>query len=115
MPMGKVSQRNKRIIFLAYVHRYLFPVLIVLPPLAFGRQYTLLAMGIGCILFAAYTLIGYLLHWKHLFCSYQNACHKQMTPDRINWNQTKKADAYGMPVIFGVMGLAMLLCHIFCA
>lgn len=113
--MGKGRQRGKQIIFLAYVHRYLFPVLAVLLPLAFGRQYALLAMGIGFILFAAYTLIGYLLRWKHIFCSYQNAYHQQMTPDHINWSQVKKADAYGTPAIFGIFGLAMLLCYIFCA
>ena len=69
-------------------------------------------MGMGLLLFAIYSFVGYKLRWKHIFCSYQNANHQKMTPDCINWNTVKKSDAYGVPAIFAILGVAAISCYI---
>ena len=79
----------------------------------FGREYVLLRCGLGFVLFAMYSLIGYVLQWKHIYCSYQNANRQAMTPNHIVWSNVKKTDAYGCPVIFGVLGLGMVICQAF--
>ena len=102
------------VIFLAYFHRYVLPILsIVLPKLLLGKGYRMLSLGLGTIFFAAYTLIGYLCRWDHIYCSYQNASHEKMTPHRIVWSKVEKSDAYGVPAIFALLGLACILCHFF--
>ena len=113
--MSCVTNRNTAVILLAYAHRYLFPMLSVGLPLLFCQtENVLLYMGTGFVLFSLYSFAGYKLRWKHIFCSYQNAYHKKMTPDRINWNLIKKADAYGTPIIFGILGVSMILCYFVC-
>ena len=112
--MMKRAQRNRCIVLLAWVHRYIAPVILLVFPLGLGRQSVLLTMGTGFLLYSAWTLAGYLLRWKHIFCSYQNVYHHKMTPDQILWSKIKKTDAYGVPAIFGIIGLAMLLCHVLC-
>ena len=69
-------------------------------------------MGVGFLLLALYGLIGYKLHWKHIYCSYQKAYRKEMTPDKINWGWVKKTDAYGVPIIFCILGEACIVCHL---
>lgn len=93
---------------LAYLHRFVFPILIFAVPLCFSdeRSNLLLGIGIGCIVYALYSLLGYVLRWKHIYCSYQNAYHEEMTPHNVNWGKIKKSDAYGIPLIFGVLGIA---------
>lgn len=107
-------QRNTMVILLAYMHRYVYPVLIIILPLLFGGDALLLFMGIGFLMLAAYDLIGYKCRWKHIFCSLQNAYHKKMTPASVNWSKVRRSDAYGIPAIFGVFGAAMILCYFFC-
>ena len=110
-PILKWKTRNRVIIALALSHRYLWPLLIVFVPLLIGGMNLFLWMGILLILFAAHTFIGYKLQWKHIFCSYQNTYRKEMTPDNIRWGMVKKSDAYGVPIIFGVLGVACIVCH----
>lgn len=112
--MSKRSSRDFTIILLAYAHRYVYPILIVALPMLYGKENMLLAMGIGCILFAIYDLIGYIRRWKHIYCSFQNAYHQKMTPSHIVWSKVKKTDAYGIPAIFGFLGIAMIIIHFFC-
>lgn len=98
--------------FLAYFHRYALPFLSIgIPGLIWGKEYSLLSLGFGTLFFAAYTLVGYLCRWNHIYCSYQNASHEKMTPHRIVWSNIKKSDAYGVPAIFGILGAACVLCH----
>ena len=64
-------------------------------------------IAIGFLLFfSVWTFVGYKRRWKHIFCSYQNAYHRKMTPGRIDWDQIKKSDAYGVPLIFFLFALA---------
>ena len=112
--MPKRAQRNRCIGLLAWIHRYVAPAVLLVLPLGLGGQSALLTMGAGFLLYSAWTLAGYLLRWKHIFCSYQNAYHQRMTPDQILWSKIKKTDAYGVPAVFSLVGLAMLLCHVLC-
>ncbi len=113
--MSKLDDRNALVIALAYWHRYIFVVLIILVPcfLADDEPDFLLGLGIGCILYAAYSLVGYLFRWKHIYCSYQNAYHQKMTPLHIKWHKMKKTDAYGIPILFGILGIACVLVAVF--
>lgn len=96
---------------LALMHRYLFPVFIAVFASACTHTKSdyVLCLGIGSLLFAAYTLAGYLLRWKHIYCSYQNASHQKMTPNRIDWSTIKKSDAYGIPAIFFALGALIIV------
>ena len=58
-------------------------------------------------------LLGYLLKWKHVYCAYQNAYHQDMTPDMVNWRKVRKSDAYGVPIIFIVLGIACVAAAVF--
>lgn len=65
-------------------------------------------MGTGFILFSIWSLIGYKCKWRHIYCSFQNAYHKKMTPNCVCWDEIKKSDAYVIPLIFLLLGLALL-------
>ena len=41
------------------------------------------------------------------------AYHQKMTPNSIQWHKIKKSDAYGVPSIFLIIGLALLSIMIF--
>lgn len=105
--MNKRNRKgNKIIIFLAYMHRYgCFAAL----ALALWLTSSKLVFGAGVVLYALWTLCGYRLKWKHIYCSYQNASHHKMTPNRMNWKEIKKSDAYGIPIFFFVGGTALIL------
>ena len=100
------KQAITSITLLAYFHRYGWWVLLVLVTFFTKNLYVL---SIGLIIFAIWSFLGYIFQWKHIFCSYQNAYRKQMTPDNIQWVSIKKSDALGVPLIFFVMGIASLL------
>ena len=113
--INRTQRRRFGIILLAYLHRYVYPLLVVvLPLLAESKMNAVLYMGIAFILIALYDFLGFKFRWIHIFCSYQNAYHQRMTPDQILWSKIKKTDAYGVPAVFSLVGLAMLLCHVLC-
>ena len=66
-------------------------------------------LSVFFIAFAAWSFIGYKRKWTHIYCSYQNAYHKAMTPDAVNWNSIKKTDVYLVPLIFFLLGIVALL------
>jgi hypothetical protein len=37
----------------------------------------------------------------------QDAYHLPMTPEDVDWGLIKKSDAYVIPAVFGVLGIAM--------
>ena len=114
-PVLKWKTRNRVIIALACVHRYIWPYFIIFVSLAVGGSNLLLLMGVGMVLYAAYSVIGYQLRWKHIYCSYQNAYREEMTPQHIRWGRIKKSDAYGIPAIIAVIGIGAIVCHcLFC-
>jgi hypothetical protein len=109
--MSKHGNREKKIIALAYFHRYgwialLFACVAIYPKTIF------LTWSFGFIAYAIWSYVGYKLRWKHIFCSYQNAYRLSMTPDNIRWGWVKKSDAYGVTIIFFVIGVACLCLYI---
>ena len=111
-PVLKRKTRNRVIIALAYGHNLLFPISIVMIPLLIGGANFILFIGIGCCLFAAYTIVGYKLCWKHIYCSFQSTSRKEMTPDDIRWGTLNKRDIYGSSFVFVIVGAACIVCHI---
>ncbi len=94
------------IIALAYFHRYgwiaaMFALVLIL-------RETFFVFAVSAIAYAVWTFVGYKCRWRHIFCSYQNAGHRKMTPERIDWDRIEKYDAYGIPIFFFVMGLVCL-------
>lgn len=110
----KRIHNRKLIIALAYLDRFLLPMLVVFVPMGLvllhesGKLFAL-TFGGATVLFALYLLMGYLLRWTHYFCSMQNAYHLPMTPEDVDWGFVKKSDAYGIPAIFAVLGIAMIV------
>ena len=102
------------IILLAYWHRYVFLILAPFLPvaLAHSKDDALLGMGVGMTCYGLYTLLGYLLRWRHIYCSFQSTYHQRMTPGNIRWHNIRKRDVYGVSAIFIALGLAMILWRI---
>lgn len=117
----KYRQRNTVIKTIALLYRYVFLLAIFIIPLWITKLFYensrygfCLWFGIMSILYAAYSLIGYLCKWKHIYCAFQNAYRQEMTPDRINWNKIKKSDAYGIPTIFFALGFMLIIVSFLC-
>ena len=109
MSKGKTSA--KIVVTLAYFHRYGWLATMMVPIMIMPKlmPYT---VGICLILFSLWTLIGYKLKWRHIYCSFQNAYHKKMTPYSINWSEIKKSDIYVIFVLFLILGLMILITSI---
>ena len=109
---------RKRIVILAYCDRYLFPCLVLFVPMGLvsihqsGKLFAL-SFGGATVLFAAYQLVGYLCRWAHILCSYQIAYRKDIQPGSPDWGWIKKSDAYGIPAMFGVFGIALIVLAFF--
>ena len=106
--MGKMDATAKKVMALAYFHRYGW-IAAILMCVAIWPEQLMYVLSIGPILFSAWSLIGYKCKWKHIYCSFQNAYRQKMTPHCVRWHQVKKSDAYGIPLLFLVLGLAMLI------
>ena len=104
---GHRPPSHTAIILLAYAHRYLWPLLLYLL-LIFGRVAGYLPAAIGFLAFSAYQLIGYRCRWRHIFCSFQNMNREKMTPNRINWAQVSRVDAYLLPCLWAICGILLL-------
>lgn len=106
------EQQRKTIIRLAYANRYAFPLFAAFIPFLVSRisgiNFNIL-LGFSMILFGGYELIGYRLKFRHIFCSYQDAYHLKMTPEKIEWEKLRKADVYGVPLIFITFGIISLV------
>ncbi len=79
----KKSTEHKIIILLAYFHGYVYPITLIFGGIIFCREYAAFVFGVWSIVYGLYTLIGYLLRWKHVYCSLQDGHHKTMTPHLI--------------------------------
>ena len=109
--MSKTTLRNRHIITLAYMHRYVYPIAAVALPLMSGKEGILLAMGCAFILLAIYDLVGYKCRWKHICCSWQNAKRQAMTPHCISWHTGVKSYIYGSAATDGLFGVAVMVVH----
>ncbi len=109
--MSKSDTTAKKIIILAYFHRYgwIAAMLGCIGCIAIWPEQMLYSLSISAIAFSIWSFVGYKLKWRHIYCSFQNAYREKMTPHSTRWSQIKKSDAYGVPLIFLIIGL-MLLC-----
>lgn len=102
---------------LAYLDRYVYPLLILLAGLLaelLGDKNTmLLVMALGILLDGIYNLVGYLRRRNHIYLCYQSMSHRKMTPTRIEWDRMTKKDAYGVPTAFIIGGIVGILVSIF--
>ena len=97
---------------LAILNRYVFPVVAVILPMVLSRLFNwdlLIALGIGCLVFGTYQLIGYKNRWDHIHCSIQIFKRQRMTPHEINWDRISKFDATALPIAFVILGTFALL------
>ena len=106
--MGKGTEKEKRIIALAYFHRYGW-IAAMMACIAIWPKQMLLIFSVACLSFSVWSFIGYKKKWKHIYCSFQNSYHQKMTPNSIQWNKIRKSDAYGVPLVFCIIGLALLV------
>ena len=111
--MSKGTEKEKRIIALAYFHRYGW-IAAMMVAIAMWPKQMLFILPVACLSFSVWSFIGYKKKWKHIYCSFQNAYHQKMTPNSIQWNKIKKSDAYGVPLVFFIIGLALLVATIWC-
>ena len=112
--MSKHEEKESRIIALAYLHRYGWLLGTVACGAVFSRVRYLI-FCIGLLLYAIWSFVGYKLRWKHIFCSYQSlyrraAIRNPMTPNNIRWGWVSKFNAYGVPIIFLIFGVACFVC-----
>ncbi len=106
--MSKMNSTAKKIIALAYLHRYGWIVTLMVC-IAIWTEQIFFILGTGFIIFSIWSLIGYASKWRHIYCSFQNAYHKKMTPNSIQWHKIKKSDALGVPLFFFALGTALLI------
>ena len=106
--MSKGTEREKRIIAMAYFHRYGW-IAAMMACIAIWPKQMFLILSVACLSFSVWSFIGYKKKWKHIYCSFQNSYHQKMTPNNIQWHRVKKSDAYGVPLIFLIIGLACLV------
>lgn len=106
--MSEETAKRKRIITLAYFHRYGWIAAMMICVAVWFEQ-MICILSVGSIAFSVWSFVGYKNKWKHIYCSFQNAYHQKMTPNNIQWHKIKKSDAYGVPLIFLIIGLALLV------
>lgn len=105
--MRKGTAKGKRIIALAYFHRYGW-IATMMICVAIWLEQMICILSVSCLIFSFWSFVGYKNKWKHIYCSFQDAYRQEMTPNNIQWHKVKKSDAYGVPLIFFVFGLALL-------
>lgn len=102
---------------LAYLDRYVYPILILLAGLLAelfrDRNTMLCVLALGILLDGIYNLVGYLCRWKHIYLCYQSMSHTKMPPTRIEWERLAKKDAYGVPAALSIGGIVGILVSIF--
>lgn len=74
-----------------------------------GKDYLFLLYGCAFLAYGLYDIIGYKCKWRHIYCSYQNANRRKMTPNHIHWDEVKKSDIYAMAAVMGVLGIAFII------
>lgn len=91
--MSKQNAHSKFILELALFHRYGWLIALFISVQLFPHH-LLSLISAFLIAFAAWSFIGCKRKWTHIYCSYQNAYHKAMTPNAVNWNSIKKKRMY---------------------
>lgn len=106
--MSRMNKTTKKIIALAYFHRYGWIAAMIIF-VALWPEHMPLVFCVSFLGFSIWTFIGYRYRWRHIYCSFQNAYKRKMTPHSINWSQIKKSDVYMIVGGFFGFGVAMLI------
>ena len=102
---------KRHIKLLTHFYR-LLPVVFLFLSMLIGHnsdRLALLLLAGGLLIHAAYSVIGYRLRWKHIYCAFQISCRKKIAPEDIQWNKMTFGDAYGVPIAFTGLAIVMLL------
>ena len=110
--MNKKNLQSTVVKILAYFHRYGWIIAMILC-VAIWLERKFLVWGIGFIAYSIWSFVGYKFKWRHIYCSHQDSSHQAMTPDSIHWNQIKKSEGYGEPLLFFVLGLISICAELF--
>lgn len=105
--MSKMDAAAKRIVALAYFHRYGWIVAMMICWAIWPKRFYLI-LCLACLTYSVWSFVGYKCRWRHIYCSFQDAYHQSMTPHNVRWHQIRVIDAYGEPLIFLILGLALL-------
>ena len=110
--MKKKKQRDMTVVTLAYMHHHFYMILLVGVSLLIGGNDCILSLGLGFLFYAAYTLVGYNLRWKHIYCSF-SIPHRtrgwKMKTNNYNWKSISKAEVYVVSIIWALFGIVCLL------
>ncbi len=93
-------------VILAYFHRYGWIAAMLIAVLITRSKY---AIGIALALYGIWTLLGYLLKRRYIYCSFQNAYHERMTPEHIDWKFIRKSDVYTIALCCILLGIAIII------
>lgn len=99
---------------MAVCYRAVLPALCIFVPLIIGKgatRETVMYLGISMLLLAAYSVIGALCRWKHIYCALQRLVHKKMTPDDIRWDSFGFSDKYGAPIVLIIFSAICFACY----
>ena len=110
----KKKQRDMTVVTLAYWHHHFYLIFLVGISLLVGGDGCILSLGVGFLFYAAYTLVGYKLRWKHIYCSF-SIPHRtkgwKMKTNNYNWKSISKAEVYVASIIWGLLGIGCLAGH----
>ena len=110
--MSKMQDRSRRVRVLALFCRHGIIAIIVaalVVCMKLRRDYLLLIMGVGFLLFAAWNTTGYFLRWRHVYCAWQNAKKQRMTPNDIRWGTVDRKEFFVCVALDAVMGIAAIV------
>lgn len=108
----KKQSRDMTVVTMAYLHHHVYMILLVGVSLLIGGSDCILSLGLGFLFYAVYTLVGYKLRWKHIYCSFSiphRARKWKMKTNNYNWKSISKVDVYGVSIMFGLFGIVCLL------
>ena len=102
------------VIALAYFHRYFLALVcpsFCVTILIFGYKPvpSIISMAVPILIYSVYTIVGCLLKWDHIYCSYQHSSKQRMTPIYIRWHDMPFSEKYGVPIFLGFVSLAMII------
>lgn len=103
----KKHRNDGRVRALTYIYRYMLFGVLFIACWVPGRRIAVCSAGF--LLYSLWTLLGYRLKWRHIYCAYQIMYHRPMTPGKIDWKQIRKSDIYGPAILIMVFGLLFMV------
>jgi len=109
--MKRRNKEEKIIILLAYYIRYGYWVTMIALEFLIKSPYVFFVMS---ALYGLYHLIGLRYHFRHLYCSMQDAYHENMSRyNSGNYTDEMKKDILGIGCFFLIIGVIGILIFYF--